>query len=389
MLSVLIDLFRSVLSCQGARRLVTAMNKKPHLAYLSGKDLSSAWSGAEMRIVEMARHLTNDFDLSLFHRRTHGSSFNSRPRLEKLDLAPPLESSDQKSLWPDWQCFQNLRRIHRQHPFDMLLVSHIAGLPAALLFMLRYRVPMVFDDHNVESEVARFERGLIGRMGVGVLENIGCRVAKLTLAVSERDASILSRFAGKVGVVPNGTGFLHRAPNPVSRGNTVLFFGNMNYAPNRNAAEFIAGELAPSVRAQNPHVCFRIIGRNAPTLQADGVDVLGYVDDLVNELDCATLVVVPITDGSGTRIKILDSLARGKPIISTDKGAEGLPEFDALCIASLEQFSDRIIDHIAAHHENGYRFSEADETRISKFGWEKIAGNLVPALNSVLASHSK
>jgi glycosyltransferase involved in cell wall biosynthesis len=113
-------------------------------------------------------------------------------------------------------------------------------------------------------------------------------------------------------------------------GTTLLFQGAMDWYPNRDAVKFFSQTILPRVRTGIPSVRFVVAGRNPPVhfvaeLGATaGVEFTGTVPDMRPYLSAATVVVVPLRLGSGTRIKILEACAAGKPVVSTSLGAEGL-----------------------------------------------------------------
>ncbi|MFQ5790957.1 MAG: glycosyltransferase family 4 protein, partial [Acidobacteriota bacterium] len=104
--------------------------------------------------------------------------------------------------------------------------------------------------------------------------------------------------------------------------NNVLFVGNYNFVPNREAAIYIAQTLAPSL----PEANFLMVGADPPgeVLQEENVSMTGYVRDLQSILETAAVCIAPLTHGSGTRLKILTYLAGGKAVVATTKASEGL-----------------------------------------------------------------
>jgi glycosyltransferase involved in cell wall biosynthesis len=110
---------------------------------------------------------------------------------------------------------------------------------------------------------------------------------------------------------------------------TLLFQGGMDWYPNRDAVEFFVQAILPSVRSECPEAKFTVVGRNPPPrfvekLRSPGVQFTGTVADMRPYLLASTVVVVPLRFASGTRIKILEACAAGKPVVSTSLGAEGL-----------------------------------------------------------------
>ena len=117
-------------------------------------------------------------------------------------------------------------------------------------------------------------------------------------------------------------------PEPGTPGQ-ALFFGSLWYPPNRQAVDWLL-DLWPEVRRRMPEARLTIAGRGAtPALEAraaqtEGVALLGFVPDLKRLLRESALVVIPISSGGGTKIKTIEAMAAGVPILATPEAAEGL-----------------------------------------------------------------
>jgi glycosyltransferase involved in cell wall biosynthesis len=125
----------------------------------------------------------------------------------------------------------------------------------------------------------------------------------------------------------------------------------MNYPPNVDAAVWFCEQILPTVRARLPEFMFRIVGRDpTPQVRAlarhQGVVVTGQVPDIAPHLaDCLALLV-PLRSGGGTRLKIIEAMALGRPVVSTPIGAEGLEVVDGQTILLAEtagQFADQLV----------------------------------------------
>jgi glycosyltransferase involved in cell wall biosynthesis len=133
----------------------------------------------------------------------------------------------------------------------------------------------------------------------------------------------------RVVVVPNGANVRPLAEHTRSPGPpTVLFHGQLTYAPNVDAAHVLVRDVLPVLQTTHPDVELRLVGRADDRLRAlhhpPEVSVTGFVDDMDAELRGAWLLVVPLRSGGGTRLKILEAFAHGLPVVSTTIGAEGL-----------------------------------------------------------------
>jgi len=108
----------------------------------------------------------------------------------------------------------------------------------------------------------------------------------------------------------------------------ILFFGKLDYFPNVDAVERLRNGIMPRVREQLPNTTLRIVGAgkiaDAWRAEIPGVEIVGAVDDVRTELAAADICVVPLRVGGGTRLKVLEALGAGVPIVATALAVEGL-----------------------------------------------------------------
>jgi polysaccharide biosynthesis protein PslH len=210
---------------------------------------------------------------------------------------------------------------------------------------------IVMDWHNIESElmwrysenVQSWPRKLVARRTARLLESAELNLLETCSAhtvPSERERQkLLARCpAANVHTVPNGVDTLHfssaemskvsrNAESATSR-QSLLFVGSMDYQSNIDAVTWFVREIWPTIAARNSSLDFLIVGRNPSRevrqLASDRVRVTGTVEDVRPFYLSAVAVVVPLRMGSGTRLKILEAMAAGVPVISTSLGAEGI-----------------------------------------------------------------
>ena len=124
------------------------------------------------------------------------------------------------------------------------------------------------------------------------------------------------------------------------RAPVVGFVGSMGYRPNREAALRLARSMADALRGAVPGTVVRVVGEVPPEvarrLCEAGVEVTGYVDDLGEALNEMRAMVIPVTAGSGTRVKAIDAMAARVPIISTAVGVDGLGLQDRVSVRLAE-----------------------------------------------------
>lgn len=154
------------------------------------------------------------------------------------------------------------------------------------------------------------------------------RFARLVVC-KEADRAFFGRGARRVDVVPNGVDALPAADPAAEQPGEILFTGQLDYPPNMDAVIRFYLRVMPELRKLHPGVRFAAVGHKAvPLVRAihNGRDcvIASSVPDITPYYESASVVVVPIRLGSGTRIKVLEALARGKAVVSTSVGAEGI-----------------------------------------------------------------
>jgi sugar transferase (PEP-CTERM/EpsH1 system associated) len=164
-----------------------------------------------------------------------------------------------------------------------------------------------------------------------------CRRADRVLAVSGADAAALQKLVPGLGVVvvPNGVDTLAYRPEasnavPQVSGRALVFTGTMDFRPNVDAVLWFTRKVLPGVRAEVPEAHFFVVGQR-PHRWLDGlrgdpaVTLTGWVEDARPYIAQAAVYVAPLRIGGGTRLKLLEAMATGKPVVATRLGAEGYP----------------------------------------------------------------
>ncbi len=220
---------------------------------------------------------------------------------------------------------------------DVLVVEHVQLLPYARGVRAALRV---LDMHNVESSLAR----RIGESSSGprawawraearalrALERHGAGAVDVVAVVSELDRVTLGAIVDhpRVVVVPNA--WDEPAPLPPAEGPVASFVALLSWGPNVDAAVWFCREVWPRVTAELPTARLQLVGRN-PTaevraLAGPTVEVTGTVPDLEPWYARTRVSLAPLLAGGGSRLKILESLAAGRPVVATTIGAEGLED---------------------------------------------------------------
>ena len=260
-----------------------------------------------------------------------------------------------------------LKRLLETEPFDAVQmegVNLVQYLP--IIHGAARRPALVADWHNIESELlerysegkASFPKRLYARRAAQLLKQVETQILQTTdahIVCSAREQERLLQRAPKarIEVIGNGVdvGFYEGASSGgANPRHDLVFVGSMDYHANIDAAEHFARQILPHLRSEWPNSRFLIVGaRPAKQVQAlaaiPGVVVTGTVDDVRPYYRDALAVVVPLRVGGGTRLKILEAMAAGVPVVSTRLGAEGLDaanEVHFLEAETAEEFRDAI-----------------------------------------------
>lgn len=226
------------------------------------------------------------------------------------------------------------------HRFDAILLDDIymtGNLPAG------NRVPVVLNKHDITCQIVRqfgrFESHPLKKIYAAMeaakierLEAVNCRAAAAVAVCSDCDAQVLERIApgARSFVVPNVIDTDKYQPSLRYDGRTVVFVGAMDWLPNQDGANFLIFDILPRLRQLVPAVQVVLAGRNPPQWLRQrfapypDVSFTGTVAELRPVIARASVCVVPLRIGSGTRLKILEASAMAKPVVSTTLGAEGL-----------------------------------------------------------------
>ncbi len=290
--------------------------------------------------------------------------------------------------------------------FDLILIEH--SFMARFLPFLRPDVPKVLDMHNVHTLMAwrraqekfggdkhdlvkEFER-------TQSFERTVCSACQLCFCCSEQDAEAAHHFLSieHLRVIANGvdTAMMTPAKAGVKPGH-LLFTGMMNYGPNVEAVRYFVAEILPLIQAEVPCATFHIAGANpspeVKALAAESVYIHGFVPDMRPYFHQASVVVVPLLHGGGTRLKILDAAACGKPIVSTSMGAEGLNFVggrDLLLADSAPTFAQTVV-RLLTNPDRQTELSRCARRAAEAYDWSKIASEFCSVITGVAQGRRK
>jgi sugar transferase (PEP-CTERM/EpsH1 system associated) len=190
----------------------------------------------------------------------------------------------------------------------------------------------------------------------------------------------------KVSVIPHGVDFERFSSDESipKRPDSVIMTGNMNYAPNADAALFLCTEILPIVRQAVPGVHVSLVGadpgRDVRALaRVPGVEVTGRVPDLREPMNRATIAVAPIRIGAGLQNKVLEGMSMGLPMVATSVANEGIQAQDGENIMigdTAPDFASRMIALLRDQQRRAELGRAAREFIVRNWSWEKHFGDL-------------
>jgi glycosyltransferase involved in cell wall biosynthesis len=218
----------------------------------------------------------------------------------------------------------------------------------------------------------------------------------LCTVVSEQEQRLLQQlipYYRSIAVIPNGVDVDHYAGDfGQPKEDSLIFSGALTYSANYDAMEFFLGDILPLIKKERPEVVLRITGKTAgvPLEQLPNVDDViftGYLDDVRPSVAQSWVSVVPLRVGGGTRLKILEAMALGTPVVSTSKGAEGLDVTlgENILIADTPSgFADATL-HLLEDHGLRARLSENGRSLVrTRYDWAQIGEEFERLLSDIV-----
>ncbi|MGI5917743.1 MAG: glycosyltransferase [Anaerolineae bacterium] len=310
-----------------------------------------------------------------------------------------------------------LRHLLSNHSFDIVQVEGIEMAPYGLLirqWLGQRSPPILFDAHNAEyllqkrtyqtdiRHITRWPGALYSLIQWKRLERFErqiCGRADAVATVSSDDARALRRLVPFIDLVtvPNGVDierYHPGLPDSLSLDRpAVLFTGKMDYRPNVDAMLWFHRQVWPQVRQRVPDARLYVVGKSphrrlAPLQRDPSVHLTGYVPDILPYFGGADAYVVPLRMGGGTRLKVLEAMAAGVPLVSTPLGAEGIdldPEEHAIIADTPDAFAEGLVRVIQDIRMARTMAAAARRLVEQQYDWQSIA----PRLEAMYAGLSR
>jgi glycosyltransferase involved in cell wall biosynthesis len=289
----------------------------------------------------------------------------------------------------------------RENRFDVAVCDFLS---ASRNFPENLITPTVLFQHNVESalwqrmasteanpakrfayrleakKMSRYERRALGKF-------------HHVIAVSEHDRQqMLAMDPGcAITVVPTGVDTQKYGVAPPASANPprIVFTGSMDWEPNIDAVAYFCQQIFPGILTEFPLAKFQIVGRNPHSrvqkLASPSIEVTGTVPSVADYLRDATVVVVPLRIGGGTRLKIFEAMAMGKAVVSTSIGAEGLDVVSGRDLVLADDATNQIqaINLLLRDSVLRRRYEKAATQLAAQYDWSNIERRFTEVLQEV------
>jgi polysaccharide biosynthesis protein PslH len=298
---------------------------------------------------------------------------------------------------------RQLDDLLRQHAYDAVHVQHLRMSP---YLAGRKDIPRILDLPDAFSLYWQRRKAVKRGALTALFENMEQRRVlryeqvlmsyNMALVCSREDLQYLkeTHHTDNLRLLPNGVDMTVFAPrdHDYTHADTLLFTGNMDYAPNVDAVEYFTQAILPLIRVRFPQVRFVIAGQKpvprVTALANELVQVTGFVQDLAAMYNSASVVVAPLRFGAGTQNKVLEAMATGVPVVCSNIGFAGLGISSgegAIMQTDPRAFADSVIELLASA-ERRKQVGEAGVAVIrSRYDWDIVARQLEGYFSEVAA----
>lgn len=338
-------------------------------------------SGGQIRIYNLLKKLSKKHDIILY---AFIRSNDEKKYISQLSFCKKVVTVLRGRIWQPkyfvktllgsysllWSSYDNslMRDLISQETYDLVHIEPGYVYPS----LPKIKTPLVVSEHNIEHDVyeaylKKFPLGFLlffDSLKMRLWEARVWKQAQALIAVSQKDKQKM----GAGYVVQNGVDletFTFRPKKTLSKNLVFLYVGNFRWMENKDAAKNIIENYWPAIKRDFPNSKLRIVGKGAPD---------GEVVNIADEFHRADILLAPIRVGGGTKYKILEAMACGLPVITTDIGIEGLDP-NAVLVAQSPQ---EAIQSIYTLEDNATRLSLVKRARSiieTSYSWETRSHN--------------
>jgi polysaccharide biosynthesis protein PslH len=264
---------------------------------------------------------------------------STKIKFNKAFLALVKGESYSMNRFQSIQITRKIEHLIEQKPFDLVILESLYSTGSLDFLKRQSNLKIIVRTHNVEHKLWE-EKSIksTNPFKKWYLSTLAKQLKKYEIetlkrvdgiaTISEQDQNDFKQMVIQSPIctipvaMPNLEKRIDYSPN------TFFFIGSMNWEPNKEAVQRLLNTIFPLIKREIPSAQFILAGSFMPqdllAHQQDGVKIMGFVDDLTLFFNSNGILLSPIQSGSGVRVKLIEAMNMGLPIISTSKGAEGI-----------------------------------------------------------------
>lgn len=378
------------------------------------------YRGDKLKIYNLTRRLAKKHDLYLV------TFYETRDELNYLKELQPFFKEIELVYLPKWRSVINgVPALFTNTPLQMAYFRSSKMKRMVKFAIDRYDIDVIHTQHLRMSQYTRnldlpkildlpdafslyfkrrseTERPLINRLIDSIEIGRLVKAEKVitsydkTLVCSAEDKAYLEKLhkTDNIDLLINGVDletFDVGSGHDYSHNHTILFTGNMDYAPNVDGVQYFVQEIWPTITDKFPKSKFVIAGQRpvdaVKKLAGPTVEVTGFVPDIQEMYEQASVVVAPLRFGAGTQNKVLEAMAMGVPTVCTHIGFEGLQisSGEGVILAKeKELFIKEVLDLLANEDRRSTVGRKGEEVAKARFSWESVSSQLEVYLKDVV-----
>jgi len=287
-----------------------------------------------------------------------------------------------------------LMAMEQKRHYDLLIASQIDMAVYGLKSTIKHRLleelelTVLHDETKRQSSLVRKMRmQLTWAKTSSYCAMLASQYGRITV-VSEPEkekVECVCRGEGKIQIIPNGVDVSHYDyAGSQPEDHSMIYSGALSYSLNYDAVRYFVSEILPLIQSKYPDATLTITGSTSnidlsPFINCPGVNFSGYLDDVRSAIRTSRVAVIPLLVGGGTRLKVLEAMALGTPVVSTSKGVEGLEveHGEHLLIANNpEEFADALHSIFSDHNLANRLRMNARRLVEEKYDWTIIGACL-------------
>lgn len=300
-----------------------------------------------------------------------------------------------------------VRQFALQENYDLVVASevdmipYLNEVPGAKKLLEEIEVAKYIDSNgNGSNAVQRFRSQLTWWKHKRYLSQALRNVDGFTV-VSERELDLVNHLGGsgcRGELIPNGIDIDQYQDNwGEPEPNTLVYAGALTYDANLDAMRYFISEILPIIKEKKPLVKLFITGKVNEQIKASlpfdpNVEFTGYLEDVRPRIARSWISIIPLRIGGGTRLKLLESLALGTPVISTSKGAEGLeltPGKDLIIRDLPHEFAIEVVNILESKEARDNFGFNGKSTVGSMYSWRIIGERFLKFIDDIVDNRKK